>query len=437
MLVRFTIENWKSFKDETIFSMEASRERRHNDRIPVSNGGTKILPITALYGGNAAGKSNFFKALSFVRHCVVDGAKRDERPITSEPFLLDSEALERPTSFSVVLLSEESLYEYSFSIERGAISSERLARLSRTNENLLYERNGAGITFGKSTKNKDLLELAAKATQPNKLFLSVCSLLEVNNFRNAFDWFKKSLLLITSSRNAGAIILFEDSAVYSTMRRMLPLLDTGISRIDKKETPLDHPPDAMRKSLEDMVGEGTYHELPSPHSSAGAGFLTREKGKLMVKSIVPYHRRKDGVEVEFNIEQESDGTLHLVNLLPSIILLAMASRKHVVFIDEFGQGLHTNLTRELLEKYLMSCNRESRSQLVLTTHDSHLMDQELLRRDEMWVAEKGADGNSSLIPISCYKDLRYDKDLDKTYLRGVLGGAPRLQTQAVGIPFAE
>ena len=107
-----------------------------------------------------------------------------------------------------------------------------------------------------------------------------------------------------------------------------------------------------------------------------------------------------------------------------------ASRKTYV-IDEVDRSLHTLLTRQLLESYLANCTQDSRAQILFTTHDVLLMDQELLRRDEMWVTERDASGNSTLIPFSRYKDVRYDKDICKSYLQGRLGGIPRFLTRNI------
>jgi len=98
----------------------------------------------------------------------------------------------------------------------------------------------------------------------------------------------------------------------------------------------------------------------------------------------------------------------------------------VFVIDEVDRSLHTLLTRRLLEAYLASCSADTRSQLLLTTHDVLLMDQQLLRRDEMWVAERKPSGASTLVSFAEFKDVRYDKDIRKSYLQGRLGGIPRI-----------
>ena len=130
------------------------------------------------------------------------------------------------------------------------------------------------------------------------------------------------------------------------------------------------------------------------------------------------------------MRQESDGSQRVIDLLPTFLELSAAQSKKVYVIDEVDRSLHTLLIRRLLEDYLSKCSHNSRSQLLFTTHNVLLMDQDLLRRDEMWIAERNAEGISSLLSFSEYKDVRYDKDIRKSYLQGRLGGVPRILLQS-------
>ena len=121
MIVSFSIENWMSFRDPVSFSMVASRERQHGDRVPkVEKYQTRVLPIAAIYGANASGKTNFFKALDFIQNLVIEGTAPD-RLIRVEPYLLDSEYLEKPSRFKLELLIDETIYEFSFAATRKVV----------------------------------------------------------------------------------------------------------------------------------------------------------------------------------------------------------------------------------------------------------------------------------------------------------------------------
>jgi AAA15 family ATPase/GTPase len=123
---------------------------------------------------------------------------------------------------------------------------------------------------------------------------------------------------------------------------------------------------------------------------------------------------------------ESDGTVRIIDLLPAFLDLADPGTSRVYVIDELDRSLHTLLTRRLLDVFLGASGPGTRGQLLFTTHDALLMDQSLLRRDEMWVTERDDHGESTLLAFSEYKDVRYDKDIRKSYLHGRLGGVPRL-----------
>ena len=142
--------------------------------------------------------------------------------------------------------------------------------------------------------------------------------------------------------------------------------------------------------------------------------------------MVSYHRNNDGIEIKFELNDESDGTKRLISLIPAFLELAAPRSNKVFIIDEFDRSLHTLLLRQLLESYLDSCSPDTRSQLLFTTHDVLLMDQKLFRRDEMWITERARDGATSLLSFSDFKDVRYDKDIRKSYLEGRLGGVPRI-----------
>jgi len=154
--------------------------------------------------------------------------------------------------------------------------------------------------------------------------------------------------------------------------------------------------------------------------------VTRKNGDLIAKKLVTYHPKADGTEAKFEMRDESDGSQRVIDLLPAFLELSTADSKKVYVIDEVDRSMHTLLTRRLLEAYLTKCSTETRAQLLFTTHDVLLMDQHLLRRDEMWVAERDISGNSNLLSFSEYKDVRYDKDIRKSYLQGRLGGVPRI-----------
>lgn len=429
MIVSFSVENWLSFRNRVSFSMVAGPERQHGERVPkIGKYPTRVLPIAAIYGGNASGKTNFFKALSFARHLVVQGTRPDSL-IPVEAFRLDAQDLNRPSRFAFELLIDEIIYEFSFAVTRRAVLEERLVRITSTGEKVLYDRQDGNANFTASLNKNQFLHFAFQGTRDNQLFLTNSVSQKVENFRPVYNWFKDSLELVApdSRFEPFARFLDEGHALYSTMNEVLPQLDTGIVRLGGEDISFENIPlpEPLKTKLREDVKEGMTVRLTAEPINERI-VITRKNGELIGKKLVTYHPKPDGAEVKFEARQESDGSLRVIDLLPAFLEISAAGSKKVYVIDELDRSLHTLLTKRLIEAYLASCSMKSRAQLLFTTHNVHLMDQQLLRRDEMWVAERDAYGSSELLSFSEYKDVRYDKDIRKSYLQGRLGGVPRI-----------
>ncbi|MBE1427233.1 AAA15 family ATPase/GTPase [Desulfomicrobium macestii] len=429
MIIGFSLENWMSFRDQVTFSMVASRERQHGDRVPkLGKYQTRILPIAAIYGGNASGKTNFFKALNFAKGLVVKGTQPDSL-IPVEPFRLGTKGAEHPSRFGFELLIDEIIYDYSFAVTRRAVLEEKLVAITSTSEKVLYHRLHGAPNFDDSLAKDQFLQFAFKGTRDNQLFLTNAVSQKVENFRPIYDWFKDTLELVAPDSRFEPFEQFLDEGhpLYSTMNEMLPQLDTGIAHLGGEDIPFENIPlpESLKIRLQEDVKEGkTVRFLTEPINERFV--VTRKGGELRAKKLVTYHAKADGTEAKFEIRQESDGSQRVIDLLPAILELSAQVSRKVYVIDEIDRSLHTILTRRLLETYMDNCSTKSRTQLLFTTHDVLLMDQHLLRRDEMWVAERDACGASSLSSFSEYKDVRYDKDIRKSYLQGRLGGIPRI-----------
>ncbi len=425
MIIDFTVENWMSFKDEVSFSMIASRERQHNERVPkIKKHQMRLLPISAIYGGNASGKSNFVKAIRFAQKLIVDGTGLD-KPIPCEPFILDEDSTGKPCSFKFTLLIDGNVYEFGFSVTRKSVIEEKLVQISSTSEKTLYQRTGDKIKWDRSLEKDDFLKFAFRGTDHNQLFLTNSVSQKVENFRSVYDWFKDQLVTIEpTSRFANFELLTnKNSPISDPVNQVLSHIDTGINRLGTQDINLENFPESLLKDIREDLDEKHLAELTNEKERI---IFQIEDGDLKAKRLIAYHPKQDGSEIPFDMDQVSDGSKRVVDLLPAFVSLARPDSNKVYIIDELDRSLHTILLRELLEAYLLSCNPESRSQLIFTTHDVLLMDQNLLRRDEMWVAEKNSEFTSNLISFAEYKDIRNDKDIRKSYLQGRFGGIPRI-----------
>lgn len=429
MLVSFSLENWMSFKHRTTFSMIASRERQHGERVPrVKKYQTRVLPIAALYGANASGKTNFFKALSFAKKLVVTGSRPDTL-IPVEPFRLDDTMASKPSVFEFELLIDQDIYEYSFAVTRKEVLQERLVLITSTSERVLYHRQGDAIEFEPALGKNPYLNFTFRGTRENQLYLTNSISQKIDTFKVVHDWFKDTLELIAPDSRFRPFDQFIDVTHqnYPAMNEALRQLDTGILHLGGEEVPFEHInlPESVKAKFQEEVKEGMTVRVFDGLNDERF-IITRKNDILKIQKLVTYHQGHDKSEVKFEMYQESDGTQRIIDLLPSFLNLSAQDTPKVYVIDEIGRSLHTLLIRRLIESYLFTCSQQSKNQLLLTTHDVLLMDQKLLRRDEMWVAERNGNGVSTLIPFSDYKDIRYDKDIQKSYLQGRLGGIPRI-----------
>lgn len=434
MLIRFSVENWMSFQTKTTFSLIASRERQHGERISkVSKLKLGVLPVAAVYGGNASGKTNLFKALHFAKGLVVKGTQPYSLIAVDTFRLGNAQKMEQPANFEFELLIDNSVYAFSFSVNRKAILEEKLVQILGNSKKTLYHRTSGKPNFDSSFKNDQSLQFAFKGTRDNQLFITNSVSQKINVFKPIYDWFKDTLELIAPDSRFEFFEQFLDEGhpLYATMNKMLSQLDTGISHLGGEEILFENlplPEPIKMKLREELAENATVRLLAEPANERFV--VTRKNGELISKKLVTYHLNADGFETKFDMRQESDGSQRIIDLLPTFLELSATQSRKVYVIDEVDRSLHTLLIRRLLEGYLAKCSHNNRSQLLFTTHNVLLMDQDLLRRDEMWIAERNEQGVSSLVSFSEYKDVRYDKDIRKSYLQGRLGGIPHILLQS-------
>jgi hypothetical protein len=267
-------------------------------------------------------------------------------------------------------------------------------------------------------------------TRDNQLFLTNSVSQKVSAFRPVYDWFKDTLKLVSPDTSPDPFPVVQDDYLSHTMNELLQQLDTGILHLEGEEIPFEHIPqlelikDILPKNMKEGVAV-SVRVLRPPHG-LNIILVTRQGDRLTAKKLMSSHQGTDGTEVRFEMHQESDGTLRVIDLLPVFFDLSGKTSNRVYVIDEIDRSLHTLLTRRLLQGYLDGCSAKTRSQLLLTTHDVLLMDKELLRHDEMWVTERDTAGASTLFSFSEYKDAAQDKDIRKSYLQGRLGGIPHI-----------
>lgn len=439
MLVRFTVSNFLSFRESTEFNMLTGNPRRLEHHVYEPVKGLELLKMAAVYGANGAGKSNLVKAMIFMRDLIRKGWTSPNLL----QFKLDPMYSEKPTTMEVEFFWGTTMYVYGVEMTTNYIAEEWLYRSWQGKDDELifhrYTKEGnTRIEVAPDFRQSEEQKLRIKLYE-NEILKETATLLQAfgesktdfKPVREAFTWFHNFWTILFPQSQAEGIIrdlvLLPD--FFSFAQDLMCTFHTGIQELGIETYDLD-----------EFFGAGDIEQLNSIKSdlarikSTGGSLVLKNSvlkeellvthgekdGSPVVKRLIARHQGSNGNFVPFVLWQESDGTQRLLNLIPAFY--QAVKEKAVVVIDEIEQTIHPVLLKELVGKFAQDHNTQG--QLIFTTHEAHLLDQEIMRQDEIWFAEKSAEGATSLTPLSDFKDVRYDLDLRKGYLIGRFGAVP-------------
>ena len=448
MLIQFTIQNFLSFRDEVTFSMVGvNSDNQHVDHLSNNKAGegNSILPLAAVYGANAAGKSNLVKAISFVKELVVEGT-RPEQLIPVPTFKLGDYS-KKSSKFELIFTHKGSQYSYGFRLNKEQILEEWLHGIpqGRKKEIMYFERitststkkettveygtilKGRSPINGVSTKRHLNLEFIAIGTRFNQLFLTEAVDRSVKELMPVFNWFKKILTIISAEVDCTSLEtgVHGNESFTDFLSKFLKSAGIGIDSIstEKVEVDIDQHFLSMPKYLRDKLSQDLDKnlEVMVENSWGGRSILSKDDdGQIILMRLMTKHLSEDGNLVNFSLEEESEGTQRLIHLIPSLFLLQQ-DIEAVIFLDELDRRLHPLLSRYFVETAI-SCRAEG-NQLIFTTHDTNLLNLDLLRRDEIWFVEKDTQGVSSCYSLAEFK-IRSDLKIEKGYLNARFGAIP-------------
>ena len=443
MLIQLTIQNFLSFRDEVTFSMVGvNSDRQHIDHLAedAAGKGRSILPIAAIYGANAAGKSNLIEAISFAKNLVVQGT-RSSQTIPVSPFKLGDYS-KQPSKFEFIFTHQGEQYSYGFKLNREQIFEEWLYVIpdGKKQEVMYFERVTSSekqttVEYGsklrgRSKKRQQFLDFIAEGTRPNQLFLTESLERNVIVLKPIFDWFKKVLTIIPAEADYTGLEIgvLSDESFTNFLSEFLKFAGTGIDSIVTEEVELDFErhfptmPKILRDNLIQELNEAENNSIAMIENLGGGRFLLFKNNESQISLIQlrTRHRTEDGEFIDFSIEEESEGTQRLINLIPALFILKQEDEK-VIFLDELDRRLHPLLSRNFV-KVAINC-KDKNNQLIFTTHDTNLLDLDLLRRDEIWFVEKSEQGLSNLYSLAEFK-MRPDLKIEKGYLNGRFGAIP-------------
>ena len=443
MLRVLHLDNWKSFSEPVDFTMIAGKETRHGETLYLGSK-NRVLPVAAIYGANAAGKSTLLDALAHLQVMLREPRKRGQR-LHYHPHQLFG--TDRPSVIGVEIVldvqdatsNRKAIVYYEVAFNAGEIVEESLYRVRSEDEQAVFVRQGQELSLYGDLEEDASLVAASKTVQPNRLFLETCfnaGLIDDENslLGSVIEWFKRLTIL---KRGARYILMPQriahDEVFRAAVGQGLTVADTGISDICFTVVPRAKVPaeEKILDEVEDQLLDNTSEAYLNAES--GAVFRARraedgntEDGNVVYERLVTVHGDGNN-EFRLPLEQESDGSIRYLNLLPILYWAGKSQHSGVYLIDELEDSLHPKLTEELLRLFLDSSGPGEKRQLIFTTHELHLLRADLLRRDEIWLVEKN-EHRSELTRLTDFPSdvLRKGSDLPRIYMSGRLGGVPRI-----------
>lgn len=419
MLIQFNFKNFKSFRDDAILDLSATKISEYNDRI-IEVGGEKILPVAAIFGANASGKSNIQQAFSYMGNYVARsfafGGDADEKKSKSEfvqptPFLFDTLSKDAPSTFEVYFIGDESekhkQYNYGFSIDQCGVCEEWLnvcAKSSRGKYKSVFYRNRDDSQLDLSGLPRNSHDNIKTALENEALIVSLGAKLKVDRLKYIRDWFLKHDMTD-----------FGDPLENFVMSKFIP--DGFVENEDVRHNVINYF-SSFDESIIDFEVEKTKDEKGEEHVNI----------KTLHKVIASDEK------IAIPLREESAGTLKMFALYPA--LQEVMETGGVLFVDELNSRLHPLLLRNFLISFLDPKINRNHAQIIFTTHDSWVLSNNLLRRDEIWFTEKDRNGISSLFSLADFIDdtgfkIRKDENYEKNYLLGKYGAIPELKAMVV------
>ena len=423
MLLAFRGQNLRSFHDAFELSLLATplAESGVVRQVPWRTGGKPIgvLPVAALYGANASGKSNVLRVMGDMRTHVLFSFRTGD-PSGGFPrrrFMLGADPA-APSRYEADLILDGVRHEYGFVADDDRILEEWAVHYPRGRSTLLFQRSGDDVELGASIRSK--ARATVELLRPNALFLSTDAAVKQPVLGSLFGWFKRNMTLAEAQsrafRQAQTTQMLDDPAMRAGVLTLLRAADLGVS--DAKRTEIDP---VMRERIKRALR--IIQGLEADEAGADDGPDFEELGVSLV------HEGAAG-PVEFEQQEESLGTLVWFGLVGPV--LESLARGTALLADELDSSLHPDLVRQLVRLFQDPVTNPHRAQLIFNSHDPTLLGDSAgdrpLGRDQVWFTEKDADGGSRLYPLSDL-DPRKEEAIAKRYLAGRYGAKPIVSHQ--------
>lgn len=400
MILEFSVKNFLSFKEKVTFSMIANSNKELNDNY-VEIGGNKVLKSAAIYGANASGKSNLFKILALVVLMLRSSNSVDiNAKLPLIPFKLDKGSVNKPSEFEIKFILDETRYVYGFIADKDKIYDEYLYYYPNGRETKIFDRTNINEYSYTQKDEKILREIEAKNAQ-NKFFLATATNWNFDKTKAAYNFLTNGI----GTCNNLEILKNMAYKMYETNPDYLK--DFAIDFLQKADF-----------NIEDY--QISQIDVPGEFLTAIPEFITKTlPDKPKAYQVLFKHKNSDNY---LSIDEESLGTQMIFAFIP--FLADSLKNKKVLIIDELDKSLHPFLVQYIVEIFNDAEINKNGSQLIFNTHDTNLLDLNILRRDQIWFTEKNSEtGESDLYSLSDFS-VRKQENVEKGYMLGRYGAVP-------------
>ncbi len=417
MIIDFRVKNFRSIREEITLSMLKAQIRgleSSNTFAPFDDKSKMhLLKSAVIYGPNASGKSNIIKAIDTMQEMVLFSYSKyqrgDELPI--EPFLLDEIMSEQPTEFELIFIYQNIQYNYGFTATKKKIFEEWLYAYPKGKPQKWFHREEEKWSFGSHFRGNK--KLWSESTRENALFLSTAVNMNSEILRPVYDWFKEHLHILSDTKDywhpSFTYQLYEDKKYREKILDFLKVADIDIEGFEFEEKSFD--PDKMiPKDTPDSIKEEIAKKL---------------KDKKL-KTVFSIHTNLQGERVRFSVDKhESDGTKKFISFIgPWIDTL---ENGYVIVIDELNDNFHPLMVKFLIQLFHNNNINRKNAQLIFTTHETSVMNQEIFRRDQIWFCDK-KNKATELYSLVEFKARKGVTDIEKAYLSGRYNALPFIAT---------
>ena len=400
MILEFSVKNFLSFKEKVTFSMIANSNKELNDNY-VEIGGNKVLKSAAIYGANASGKSNLFEILARVVSMLRSSNSVDiNAKLPLIPFKLDKGSVNKPSEFEIKFILDETRYVYGFIADKDKIYDEYLYYYPNGRETKIFDRTNINEYSYTQKDEKILREIEDKNAQ-NKFFLATATNWNFDKTKAAYNFLTNGI----GTCNNLEILKNMAYKMYETNSDYLK--DFAIDFLQKADF-----------NIEDY--KISQIDVPGEFLTAIPEFIAKTlPDKPKAYQVLFKHKNSDNY---LSIDEESLGTQMIFAFIP--FLADSLKNKKVLIIDELDKSLHPFLVQYIVEIFNDAEINKNGSQLIFNTHDTNLLDLNILRRDQIWFTEKNKEtGESDLYSLSDFS-VRKQENVEKGYMLGRYGAVP-------------